>query len=236
MIKTDFHIEPDDEEFKKVAGPKIERILKSERNRKAYEAAKADLLDAVTPKAAWNCFKIKDVNNGKVVLEDNTEIGSEYVQETIRGAHYLLVVVITIGDEVECRAKKYMKNGKMFHGILLDSFGSWATDSVRKQFASWIRKKMHSENGFRTSIALSPGETKWPLQGQSAIFDLLSEETAKIGVRLRESLMMLPIKSLSFVIGTGPDKLGKEKGMNCQFCELRQTCRYQNMRASNEGE
>ena len=61
-------------------------------------------------------------------------------------------------------------------------------------------------------------------EGQRQLFDLL--DASAIGVELTEGDIMLPLKSLSMVIGLGGD-LGV-KGRTCDYCTMRDVCRFQN--------
>ena len=59
-------------------------------------------------------------------------------------------------------------------------------------------------------------------EGQQQIFALL--DAGSIGVSLRESGLMEPIKSVSLVVGLGHD-LG-QAGRSCDYCAMRGLCRY----------
>jgi hypothetical protein len=63
----------------------------------------------------------------------------------------------------------------------------------------------------------------WPVeQGQPQIFDLLN--AGEIGVQLTESMMMIPRKSLSLVLGVGRELIAG--GRTCDYCSMKETCRY----------
>jgi len=64
----------------------------------------------------------------------------------------------------------------------------------------------------------------WAVEvGQKQIFTLL--DTEKIGLKLTSSSLMIPRKSVSMVVGLGPEVM---KGAGtCAYCGLRETCRYQ---------
>jgi hypothetical protein len=230
MIERNFKIDPKDEEIKKVVGSKLDRMLKSERNRLAYEEAKKDVVRLVKPAVGWNTFKIKAFEDDQVVLENGIKIGGGPVTKIVKGAEELLVALITIGQDLECQVKKYMTNDKMFQGILLDGFASWAVDNVRNQFLEKIKKDLHANHGLRTSIIVSPGEIDWLIQDQKVIFTLLKEESIQMGVQLRDSMLMLPLKSLTFIMGIGSKPLGKEAGKNCDICSMREKCRFKETR------
>ena len=74
MIK-EFPLQPADFNFEKTPYEKSNRLLKSERNRQAYEEAKEDLFSLIKPVVGWNIFQIDCFENEKVILIDGTEIG-----------------------------------------------------------------------------------------------------------------------------------------------------------------
>ena len=64
----------------------------------------------------------------------------------------------------------------------------------------------------------------WPVDvGQPQIFQLLSGDP--LPVTLTPSFMMTPRKSLTMVVGSGPEL--ETAGRTCDYCNLRDVCRYQ---------
>jgi hypothetical protein len=64
----------------------------------------------------------------------------------------------------------------------------------------------------------------WPVEvGQRQIFEILNP--SQIDIQLTASYLMIPRKSLSMVIGLGSNIL--EKGTTCDYCSMKETCRYQ---------
>ena len=59
--------------------------------------------------------------------------------------------------------------------------------------------------------------------GQPQIFALV--DPSKAGVKLTSGGMMIPKKSVSFVVGLGPEM---SQANMCSVCSLKETCRYQN--------
>jgi hypothetical protein len=63
----------------------------------------------------------------------------------------------------------------------------------------------------------------WPLAvAQKQLFTLV--DSSLVGVQLTESAVMLPLKSASMVLGLGANIT--VQGEPCNFCNLRETCRY----------
>lgn len=215
-------------------GKALTRVLRYERTRRDFETAKTDLMELATPAVAWRRFPVHAVEDTHVALAGGTRLGGGRLPEIVRGATTLVVAVVTIGPAVETRVSRYSGAGHLMRATLLDSFASWAVGHVRDQFAGDVKHDLHAAEAFHVSIPASPGEVAdWPLTDQATIFRLLGDETAEIGVRLRPSMLMVPIKSLSLVMGAGPDPLGQEAGTNCAYCPRRATCRYKQLHGSN---
>ena len=76
----------------------------------------------------------------------------------------------------------------------------------------------------QSSIPISPGMMGWPVEkGQPEIFAIL--DPAQIDVHLTDFSLMMPRKSLTMTMGFGPTM--NTDGRTCDFCALRETCRYQ---------
>jgi hypothetical protein len=109
------------------------------------------------------------------------------------------------------------------YALALDGLGNAAVESLAQQVCGQIAEQVKDE-GLQASTPLSPGTPEWPVEvGQPQIFALL--DPSKAGVKLSSGGMMIPKKSVSFVVG-----LGQEMSQNsmCTVCSLQNTCRYQN--------
>ena len=234
MIKDDFVLHADDGELAKLLGNNSEQILSSDRNRQEFEQARRDFFTMAKPIVGWNRFPVKEFIHDRVMLENNTLIGGGPVVSVTAGAQELVLAICTVGPEIETRSRDYMKNGNMFMGYVLDSMASWGVDELRRMFCEEIKRHFQKTRGFRSSTMLSPGESDWEVKEQKVIFNLLQEEAEQIGVSLTESSLMIPMKSLSLLLGVGEKPLGVEGGSNCDFCSMRENCRYREMRSEQE--
>jgi len=130
--------------------------------------------------------------------------------------------VCTIGAALETEVTKLSSGGELLKAVVLDSIGSVAAEAV----ADYIDKKIGADvarEGLKTSCRASPGYGDWDVREQGAIFRLLPAE--RIGVRLSETFMMIPRKSISFAvhIASKPAMLRSES--SCRACG-RTDCPY----------
>ena len=134
----------------------------------------------------------------------------------------LAFCVCTIGPALEAEVTRLSSGGEMLKAIVLDAIGSVAAEAVAAHMDARIAADVARE-GLKTSCRASPGYGDWDVREQASIFKLLPAE--RIGVRLSETFMMSPRKSVSFAmhIAVEPDRLRSEN--SCENCDKRD-CRY----------
>jgi hypothetical protein len=131
-------------------------------------------------------------------------------------------MLCTIGPELEEHASRVMSS-EMVRGLALEGAGSAATEALANSACRLFELEAETE-GLQASIPLNPGMIGWTVsEGQPQIFSLL--EGAQVGISLTPAAVMVPRKSLSMVLGLGPGMTNA--GRTCDFCAMRETCRYQ---------
>ena len=136
-------------------------------------------------------------------------------------ADFLSVVVATLGEGVMALYKQYDKEGDLIKAYLCDAFVNYQMDLMMK---TW-RESFVEMYDVGSTFPLSPGCCDWDLAEQVLLFSLLEPEA--IGVRLSESSVMYPLKSLSAIVGFGKDlPFMKEE---CLYCG-RKNCNYRRVK------
>ena len=80
----------------------------------------------------------------------------------------------------------------------MDAVGTVAVEDFSRKVRKLARQEV-IEQGFTTSRHFSPGYSGWDVSQQEIVFKSIPSDN--IGVRLSKGFMMLPQKSLSWVIG-----------------------------------
>ena len=134
----------------------------------------------------------------------------------------LILILCTVGDVLEAHANRVSQDD-LVYGLALDGVGSAAVEALANAACKHFEDQA-VELGFQSSIPISPGMVGWPVEkGQPEIFEILEPE--QVNVQLTEYGLMKPRKSLTMVLGLGPTM--KTGGRTCDFCAMRETCRYQ---------
>lgn len=133
----------------------------------------------------------------------------------LKGAEILAVFVTTAGAGMTTWTQTLMAERDMLRAYFVDALGSEIADKT----ADWIEAEIVAwadEHGLRTSNRYSPGYCDWNVSEQHRLFSLLPPDFC--GIRLTESALMQPEKSVSGIIGIG----GRVKRVDyaCNICEM----------------
>ena len=178
-------------------------------NRRAREQEAGPLLDiareALHPRAAYRVAFVDNSTDASVTVEGR-RFDSHVLSKNLNGAQRIIPYVVTIGAELENRAGA----GDVLEQYYLDSIANMAVSAARKKLGELIAARI----GVPGLSTMQPGSLPdWPIEQQSPLFDLLGDVQGAIGVRLNESLLMTPRKSISgFFFAT------EETFFSCQLC------------------
>jgi hypothetical protein len=173
------------------------------------------------PRVLYQYGEVVRLHHETLYLKDGTLRGPLIAQH-LAGARQIVTLICTIGATLSERVAELM--GKdILYALALDGVGSAAVEALANAACHYVENQVAAQ-GWQTTIPLSPGMVGWPVEeGQPQIFKLI--DASQIGVSLTEAGVMLPLKSLSMVLGSGPEL--QTGGRPCDYCSMRETCRYQ---------
>lgn len=127
-------------------------------------------------------------------------------------ANKVFPYIITIGPELERAAAA---QGDLLKQYYLEEIGNNALE----QAADWLARHLEQRYGVGKLSNMSPGSLEdWPITEQAKLFSIFGDTEKLIGVRLTESMLMIPRKSISGIF------FPSEEGFTaCQLCE-REKC------------
>jgi hypothetical protein len=227
QIKRDFELVFDPQDYIDMHGEQFSRLLDRPGIRDDFEYVMVEDVEVFEPAACYEAFTIKNCLHERLELEGGMRIGGGPVMEVLRGAEQLVAAVCAVGAGVDERIKEYQLEKEHFKALILDEVASWAVDQLRQGLYHQLQAEMQAKS-WHTSSMLSPGESAWTVDDQKVIFQLL--DTSQIGVSLNDSCLMLPLKSLSMIMGIGRQEMGVEGLSNCDFCSIKEKCRYYELR------
>ncbi|MFA6321420.1 MAG: vitamin B12 dependent-methionine synthase activation domain-containing protein [Candidatus Omnitrophota bacterium] len=155
-------------------------------------------------------------------VEGGVTLCSKELTSHIKGADAIYAFAATIGNDIEEAATSYMNSGDHLLGYLLDRIGSFAVESLAKNTEEALRSLM-TQKHLSVSMRFSPGYCDWPIEEQFKLAKII--DFSKAGITLTKNCMMLPKKSISAVVGIGPERLFAKTISPCALCNMK-TCDY----------
>ena len=182
-------------------------------------------LDSVTgllePEVFVKEFQVASFQHNSIELEGGYGITGPLVIGHLLGATRISVVVCTVGTKIDDYTSEVIDDDIVL-ALAVDGVGAAAVESLANAVCRKIETKAAAD-GLQTTIPLSPGMIGWDVEeGQTTIFDLVDQD--QISVSLSPHYLMVPRKSLSMMIGIGPNICSGE--CICDYCTMRETCQY----------
>jgi hypothetical protein len=137
------------------------------------------------------------------------------IASRLRRSTSLACFAATIGSTLETESQRIMAEGDMMGGFIFDTIGSAYAEAA----AEWIEENIAGVadiNGEHITNRYSPGYCDWPVSEQHLLFSLLP--AGFCGIALTESALMLPIKSVSGIIGIGTEVTHEQ--YQCSVCDM----------------
>ncbi len=200
-------------------GQGIEPERASNRLLESAESVIDEAHSLIQPAGLYTIVKVNEFNHQKVIFEGGSFEGS-LVARAMAGAEHLNIAACTIGEPLESRVQEMMSENPV-RAVALDGAGIAAIRKTAQTVEDIISKEaceIDSSLGMRAQ----PGQEGWPIEQQRQLFSVLPGD--EIGIRLTESCLMIPRKSVSFVIPRG-DALS-DSVSPCDFCSKRNRCEW----------
>lgn len=147
---------------------------------------------------------------------NNTCINSEkIITRYFKNTEYIAILLATIGNQAETLSKQFINQNDLLMGYIMDIASS---ELVEKTIALVELKLDETINKFNlgTTNRYSPGYCGWNVSDQQKLFSFLPANFC--GITLNDSAMMIPIKSVSAVVGIGKNAVKEE--YECEICDI----------------
>ena len=184
--------------------------------REALEEAQSLL----APAALYTILPVRDFQHQRVTLDGGEGFEGPLVARALAGAAQVALALCTVGSALDERVAELFAEHPV-RALALDGAGIGAVGRVARLVGERVRVEATTRE-LRIGMRAEPGQEGWPIQQQRQFFSLVPAQ--EIGVRLTENCLMLPRKSISFVVGLGPDM--RPDAVTCDFCSKRERCHW----------
>lgn len=158
--------------------------------------------------------EIISVEKDKIIVNENIsfECGNIIAKQLI-GSEGIVVFTATLGKNFDNWFQGLFNSGDPLNGYIADLIGSVSVEASVDILEDKIIHELFLVN-MKCSNRYSPGYCDWDVSEQHKLFSLLPNNFC--GIDLTNSSLMLPIKSVSGIVGYG--KTLKKKEYACQIC------------------
>lgn len=170
----------------------------------------------IDPSYSYIVKNVEAIRRSCVFIEDSIVFNSTVMARLMKQCKTVAIFLATIGDRLEERVLHLAEDNLVLEASVLDTIGSVATQNVAEFVEGRIAEMAHAQ-GLCTSQRFSPGYCDWAIRQQKMIFRAMNGSLN--GIRLNKECLMFPRKSLSGVIGIGPQNM--EIYNPCQTCNKR---------------
>lgn len=144
------------------------------------------------------------------------EMGNIILRQ-LRGSEAFALFICTSGLEFETYQHRLKEQGDMVRVFIADALGSVIAEKCADQMEKALQESI-DKLGWKHTNRFSPGYCGWHVSQQQLLFPLFQGHTC--GVKLTDSSLMVPIKSVSGIIGLG-EKVRKLE-YTCGLCDFKQ--------------
>ena len=193
--------------------PKLRKLMKKLRAKEGTRHAEQleSLLDeakAIAKPRAMYAVAYVDSRGESSVVIDGLEFHSRVLRVNLDDVHRVFPFAITCGGELH----EWMR-GK--DDLLLRYYADVISEEAMRAASADLKRHLVRGYGLGRTSTMSPGSLEdWPIQEQRPLFELLGDPEKAIGVRLTDSMLMIPSKSVSGI------RFPVEKTFeSCQLCQ-----------------
>jgi hypothetical protein len=181
---------------------------------------------ACSIKAEYRVFTLEKFDDSEKSIWINGLIFNvkKIVYGQIKKSEKIAVFLCTAGPEIGIRSRAAMKDGDLLTGYVYDVIGSEVAEAAVDLMQDSLQEAISAE-GKKITNRYSPGYCGWDVAEQHKLFQLMPDNYC--GIKLNDSALMNPEKSVSGFIGIGEHV--RYNPYTCRFCDMKD-CIYRKIK------
>jgi hypothetical protein len=145
------------------------------------------------------------------IIDENPLTTSAVISYLLKNSERFVIFAATAGKAFGEYQQK--NESDILKSFIINVIGTCIVESAGDRMEKLIETEIGGE---KHTARYSPGYCGWRLDGQKELFAILGDNPC--GIELTDVCLMLPIKSISGVIGVGKNVVENQYG--CRFCEM----------------
>ena len=191
-----------------------------EATRRAVEQAAKELTEKLVPRFVYKVFSVEHTESGAFLPEAGLALPGKMAKTMLQSCDRAALLCCTLGAEFDRLLRMTQARG-MARAAILNACGSAYAEAgcneAEKEIASRYPKLFLTDR-------FSPGYGDLPLSIQPGFITALDADR-RLGVTVTDSLLMLPAKTVTAVIGLS-ESPQPARIRGCGFCALKDNCAY----------
>lgn len=183
------------------------------RNAEPDKATQRETLAVIGEVQGWLrprfCYQVvsqqPDFDMGRIILRQ------------LHGAEAYVLFICTSGMEFEAYQQRLKDAGDMVRIFIADALGSVIAEKTADRMEDHLQESI-DKLGWHHTNRFSPGYCGWHVSQQQRLFPLFQGHSC--GVTLTDSSLMVPIKSVSGIVGIGKEV--RRLDYSCGLCDFKQ--------------
>lgn len=173
-----------------------------------------DALLYAKPCGIFNIFDY-DCKNANIFFENRRIfLPGNSIKKHLDLCEKVTIIAVTVGEDIENTITRLSEEGEYTKALLLDAAATEAVEESADLLEKVIERYAYRE-GFNMTFRFSPGYGDFPLTMQHDILEL--SDGSEIGISLTDSLMLMPRKSITALIGFKRENAYR-KNNDCDNC------------------
>lgn len=178
------------------------------------ENLKKEAITLCNPKFGFRTINGEIVSKTSILLgNDNYFHPGGIITHSLKNSDLFAILLASVGQEMDRWITVKREGNDIMEAFIADALGSTIVEAIVACGMNYLGKAMF-QNNLKISNSYSPGYCGWDVAEQQLLFSLLPP--AFCGVTLTKSSLMLPIKSVSALVGIGVNI--EKKPYGCPIC------------------
>ncbi len=193
------HVEPPRKDILSRLKYNIHKTKLNERSTAFFEKTLLFAVSICECSGVYRFMDIQEKSDKRVVLSGGIVFESASLAKLLKGSTKVVMMASTVGEEITGETNDLIGKNRASEAIIIDAAASEMADEVMNKI-NQLCANLAKKEGFKlTKMRFSPGFGDLTLENQKLFFKAL--ELENMGLKLTESFMILPEKSVTAIVG-----------------------------------
>lgn len=174
---------------------------------------KEDVFSICSPKFGYRLLDGAVLGTSVLIVGNQLLTPNHIITQALTGCESFYLLIASVGKEVDEWILAKRNGSDIMEAWIADALGSVLAEAIVEAGNTKL-EQMARINGMYTTNSYSPGYCGWNVNEQQRLFSMFPEGFC--GVTLTESSLMLPIKSVSALVGVGVNV--EKVSYKCDIC------------------